>query len=203
MRNCTLIEVLRSVRRVVTCAERNTDARCTPEKIAVPEKAGEHSLIWSRVARHRTSIVITSRRKWFRGDSAAMAGSASDWHSRVFDLAYVIRIVVFEHRVHHPRRCLLGFRVVGIVESRLAVWPQVSGVAHVASTAIGSELFFPLMHDFAHLRAGQVFWQNLKVGRQRVCLYRRGASVCILSWLRGCGEVAQLHCDCCGNTQRH
>jgi hypothetical protein len=32
MRNCTLIEVRRCVRRVVTCAERNTDIRSEPEK---------------------------------------------------------------------------------------------------------------------------------------------------------------------------
>jgi hypothetical protein len=32
MRNCTLIEVRRIVRRVVTCAERNTEMKTTPEK---------------------------------------------------------------------------------------------------------------------------------------------------------------------------
>lgn len=32
MRSCTLMEVRRCVRRVVTCAERNTDTRSEPEK---------------------------------------------------------------------------------------------------------------------------------------------------------------------------
>lgn len=32
MRSCTLIEVFRCVRRVVTCGKRNTEIRCAPEK---------------------------------------------------------------------------------------------------------------------------------------------------------------------------
>src|SRR5580658_6837682 len=60
MRNCTLIEVLRCVRRVVTCAERNTYIASAPEKSATQDR---------RVKRHGADTISVAH------DSTAVSAS--------------------------------------------------------------------------------------------------------------------------------
>src|SRR5664279_136662 len=61
----------------------------------------------------------------------AMAGSATDRFARVVDLADIVRIDAFHHRVHQPGRGLFLFGVIGKIQARLAVRSDVFRVWRV------------------------------------------------------------------------
>jgi hypothetical protein len=94
----------------------------------------------------------------------AVAGAAGDLGRRV-ELAHVVLVDVLHHGEHHARSGLLRLGVVGKVEARTAVGPDVLGVGRVAGVAVPAQGAFPDFHDVAHLLPGQVLGQHFEVGR--------------------------------------
>jgi len=91
-------------------------------------------------------VIFLRRRKDRRIEMAAMAGTAAHRHARVLNLLHVVRVDVIHHLVHQPRRRLFRLRVVGKLQTRLSVGPNVIGIRGMARAALGAQRGFPLVH---------------------------------------------------------
>ena len=72
-----------------------------------------------------------------------------------------------DHPVHQPRRVLLWLRVVGIIQPRLSVRPDVLGIGSVTGAALGAQRGLPLMHQFVNLLSRHGLRKHLQVSRRR------------------------------------
>lgn len=111
-------------------------------------------------------VVALLRSEDWRIKMPAMARSARYWNARVLQLANVVRVDVSHHFVHEPRRGLLRLRVVGIIQPRLSVRPDVLGIGGVAGAAFGAESSRPAVHHFVHLLSRHRLRKHFEVGRR-------------------------------------
>jgi hypothetical protein len=98
---------------------------------------------------------------------AAMAGAAGDRRAGVVDFGNIVAVDVLHHLEHLARGLLVFLRVIGEVETWLAVGADVLGVGGMTGFAAGTQLAFPFFHDFVNLLPGQVAWQDFQVGGGR------------------------------------
>lgn len=138
-------------------------------------------------------IVIWRSDEWRGIEVAAMAGGALNRPSGVFDFADVLRIDLLDHSHHQAGRVFFRLRVVGEVETRLAIGADVLRIGRMASAALGAKRSLPLVHQLVNLVAGHGFRQDLQVGR------RRCRTVSMLVFMRWGGGGGLLGRETCGN----
>jgi len=109
-------------------------------------------------------MLIRRKNKHLRIHMATMAGAAGHLVFDVWNLRDVILVDVLRHGIHQPRGRLLSLRVVGKVQPRSAIGPNIIGVCRVAGAALHPQRALPGFHQLVNLLPGQRLRQHLQVG---------------------------------------
>ncbi len=124
---------------------------------------------------------------------ATMASTAGHRVAGAIDLGNVVDIDVFGHLIHQASCLFFILGVICKVEAGFAVRANILGIDGVAGLATGTELAFPLLHDFMDLFARQVARQHLEISGCREAVRRRWRRCSLLC--RSCRENMGVHSE--------
>ena len=114
-------------------------------------------------------LFLRWRNKWLRPDMPAVARPAGHGYARVIHLADVVCVDVLDHLEHHARGRLLRLCIVGKIQARPAIGPDVVRIWGVARIAVRAQCRFPAFHDVVNLLPGQTFGQHFKIRGRWKC----------------------------------